>query len=279
MIVDAQRLKDIDMNTLNFIIRRLENDEHVIPLTEEEKKCYTLINDIDGGARKVEGSTTLKKQMWNEIWALMSKLGSSSWFITMSPADVKHPLCIYFADTKEKFYLDIFLLEIQEQLIAQNPVAAARVFNVIVEAFIKHVLGVDSGHDRLYGKTSGYYGTVEQQGRLTLHLTLLLWIKSCLSSQEIRDRITSNNSEFLEKMVQYLEKCHVGEFGDKTSDEVKQDIEQQELDDPEYVDPSLKLPIPPPTRTYTCGNLNECKSCQDYANWWKHFELDSNDLA
>ena len=30
--------------------------------------------------------------------------------------------------------------------------------------FIKHVLGVDSDHDGVFGPTNAYYGTVEQQG-------------------------------------------------------------------------------------------------------------------
>ena len=45
--------------------------------------------------------------------------------------------------------------------------------------FIKHVLGVGTDHPGLYGDTAGYYGTVEQQGRLTLHLHTVLWIKTC----------------------------------------------------------------------------------------------------
>ena len=53
---------------------------------------------------------------------------------------------------------------------------------------------MDQDHTGLYGKTSGYYGTVEQQGRLTLHLHLLLWIKGALSPQDIRDRLMSGDS-------------------------------------------------------------------------------------
>jgi Helitron helicase-like domain at N-terminus len=49
-------------------------------------------------------------------------------------------------------------------------------FHFMVEMFIKHVLGVNQDHSGLYGKTSAYYATVEQQGRLTLHLHMLLWI-------------------------------------------------------------------------------------------------------
>ena len=61
-------------------------------------------------------------------------------------------------------------------LIANNPVAGAHFFHFMLETFISCVLGVDGKHTGLYGDTSAYYGTVEQQGRLTLHLHLLLWI-------------------------------------------------------------------------------------------------------
>jgi len=60
-------------------------------------------------------------------------------------------------------------------------VAGAQFFHFMCELFIKHVLGVGKKHPGLYGKTTTYYGTVEQQGRLTLHLHLLLWILNSLS--------------------------------------------------------------------------------------------------
>ena len=54
--------------------------------------------------------------------------------------------------------------------------------------FIKFVLGVGLDRPALYGDTAGYYGTVEQQGHLTLHLHMLLWIKNSLTPQEIRGK-------------------------------------------------------------------------------------------
>ena len=57
----------------------------------------------------------------------------------------------------------------------------------MIQAFIKHVLGVDADHPGIYGDTSSYYGTVEQQSCLTLHLHMLLWIKGALTPQEICD--------------------------------------------------------------------------------------------
>jgi len=127
---------------------------------------------------------------------LISYLGAPSWFITFAPADNKHLMCLYYADTKEIFSPEIRADNECFNLISRNPVAGARFFHFIVQMFIKHVLGVDQDHTGLYGDTSAYYGTVEQQGRLTLHLHLLLWIAGSLSPQEIRDRIMDVNSDF-----------------------------------------------------------------------------------
>jgi hypothetical protein len=49
-------------------------------------------------------------------------------------------------------------------LVANNPTAAARFFDFMCQAFIKNVLGVGQKHPGIFGETSAYYGTVEQQG-------------------------------------------------------------------------------------------------------------------
>jgi hypothetical protein len=53
---------------------------------------------------------------------------------------------------------------------SRNPVAGARFFHFLCQLFIKNVKGIDSDHRGAYGETEAYYGTVEQQGRLALHL-------------------------------------------------------------------------------------------------------------
>ena len=73
----------------------------------------------------------------------------------------------------------------KDSLIADNPVASAQIFHFMIQAFIEQVLGVGTHHPGLYGNTSSYYGSVEQQGRLTLHLHMLLWIRGALTPQEI----------------------------------------------------------------------------------------------
>ena len=131
------------------------------PETEEEKECFKLLSDLDHVNYKVKGSITSKKYMRNEIWALVSYLGAPSWFITFAPADVKHPLALYFADTQLEYTPEFRVREERLNLIANNPIAGARFFNVMVELFLKHVLGVGTDRRGLYGDTAGYYGIVE----------------------------------------------------------------------------------------------------------------------
>ena len=133
--------------------------------------CSHMIHtSIEGRTRTCHAQQwpTPSKYMRNEIWSLMSFAGAPSWFITFSPADNMHPISLNYADTKEEFTPELKGYDERYRLIAENPVAGARFFDMVVKLFIKHVLGVNSKHAGLYGDTEAYYGTVEQQGRLTL---------------------------------------------------------------------------------------------------------------
>ncbi|TFK52744.1 hypothetical protein OE88DRAFT_1627193, partial [Heliocybe sulcata] len=145
-----------------------------------------------------------------------------------------------------------------------------------VKLFIRHVLGVNADHDGLYRKTAAYYGTVEQQGRLTLHLHLLLWIANSLSPHEIRNRMMDPQSGFQRKMIDYLESVHQGEFIGRTMTEVQNDI-LYASSDPDYKDPTQTLPEAPP---YPCNHQSDqkCKNCKKGDIWWGSFKNVTNDL-
>ena len=265
----SKRLMDVDMEVLNNLITRMEDGERVKPDTDEEKLCFQLIKDLDHVGGHVKGSTTSKKYMRNEIWSLISFAGAPSWFITFSPADNMHPISLYFADTQETFSPILRSYEERYVLIAHNPVAGARFFNFMCEMFIKHVLGVGEKHSGLYGNTGAYYGTVEQQGRLTLHMHMLLWLKGSLTPQEIRDKIMDPASDFQQKIVQYLESVHVGEFLTGTMEEVKTKIDIEVTQNKNYNDPTQTLPeSPPPICKNTCNNCSDCKKLD---SWWSRF--------
>ena len=279
----SERLMKTDRNTLDDLIKRMETGESVTPKTENEKNCFKLIQDLDAISGKMHGSTTTKKFMRNKIWSLVNHLGAPSWYITLSPADIQHPICVYFADTREKFNPTLVAYDERARLVCQNPVAGARFFNFMVQTFLTDVLGAqDDGRKGFYGPTSGYYGTVEQQGRLTLHMHMLLWIAGNLNPEEMRAKILSESSEWRKSLLSWLEKCHSGDFLSGTHAEVSTRCEQLRADE-SYVDPTQTLPVPPPPmcKAHPENSVqvdSDCKQCNSFLWWNNNYQSTTDDL-
>lgn len=282
----ADRLLAVLKNThtLESLIERMKDGENVKPATREESMCFDILNDLDFVAHKVDGSRTTKKYMRNQIWALISYIGAPSWFITFAPTDSRHPLCLYFAATDTTIYPKLWNKDDRFRMIANNPVACARFFKFMVELFIKHILGVGMSHPGVYGKTKGYYGTVEAQGRLTLHLHMLLWITGALTPQQVRDRLMEPDSEFEKAMIAYLESCCQGDFIAETEDEIKGRIARESagksVSEIEALNPTYTLPQPPPARCSHRGpnKSPKCYDCTLLDDWWNSFNKTTDTL-
>ena len=277
----ANRILSVNQDILDDLAKRMSIGEVVKPSTDDERACFQLIRDLDHIDGKVDGSITSKKHMRNEIWSMMTYLGAPSWYITLSPADNKHPICLYFADNKEKLNFELIRSEDERyRLIANNPVAGARFFHFMVQMFIQHVLGVgtETANDQsgVYGKTAGYYGTVEQQGRLTLHLHMLIWIRSTCTPEEARLQIMQPESLFRRKLVEYLESCHAGDFISGSMDHVESAVKTAS-EKADYKNPTETLPEPPPS---SCDHpmRNDCSSCKDLSAWTSKYQFTVDDL-
>ncbi|KAI0713348.1 hypothetical protein C8Q76DRAFT_620844, partial [Earliella scabrosa] len=147
----------------------------------------------------------------------------------------------------------------------------------MVDLFIKHVLGVGLDRRGLYGETAGYYGTVEQQGRLTLHLHMLVWIKNSLTPQEVRDRIMDSNSDFQKAMVEYLESVHKGEFINGDMNDVGEEVKKHESE-MFHIPPTETLPsIPPPKCDH--ATTPECSQCNNYLKWQDRYVKEVDEIV
>ena len=272
------RILNINKAVLTNIMERMSKEEFVKPQNKEEEDCFQLMKDVDHVAGPVKGSNTSKKWMRNEIWSLIYHRGAPFWYITISPADIKHPLCIYYAGKNVKFNAEILPYDEHLRLICSNPVAGARFFDFMVNSFIADILGVDAKHKGIYGDVPAYYGTVEQQGRLTLHLHMLIWLKGNLTAQEMRERILDPNSDWKKHLISWLESCHIGEFMTGTKDEVVNNVAEHAKNE-SYKDPTETLPhAPPQICSLAHTNNAECQKCNNLNNWWKNFENTVDDL-
>ncbi|KAI0040683.1 hypothetical protein FA95DRAFT_1472663, partial [Auriscalpium vulgare] len=158
----ADRLGKVNTPVLSDLIERLSKGERVKPSDDAERACFQVLNDLYFVAAGVPASKTSRKAMRSEIWSLVSYLGAPSWFITFAPSDVNHPIALYYAGHPSAVFPTFYEQDERVRLIANNPVAGAKFFKLMVDMFVKHVLGVGSKHAGLYGDTAGYYGTVEQ---------------------------------------------------------------------------------------------------------------------
>ncbi len=216
----TNQILDIDQAVLSDLSKCMAKGDIVRPDTQKEKDCFQLLRDLDHVWGKVQGSITSKKYMYHELNALMAFEGAPSWYITFAPSDQTHSLCLYWADTQETFSPALRPYKTCLKLIADNPVAGARFFNVMTKLFIKYVLGIGQAHIGAFGETSSYYGAVEQQGRLTLHLHVLLWIHNALCPQEIWKWLTDPTSVFCQELFAYLEGSHQGDYFNGTQKDV-----------------------------------------------------------
>ena len=128
----AKQLLLLKPGILEAISKRMSSGEHVKPVTDDERKCFSILDNLDVIGGLVKGSITSKKHMQNEIWSLVAFKGAPSWFITFSPADNKHPICLYYVDKDIHFTHKLRSVTERDLLVLSNPVATARFFDYMV---------------------------------------------------------------------------------------------------------------------------------------------------
>jgi hypothetical protein len=141
----------------------------------------------------------------------MILFGLPSFFITINPADYLHPVVLHFAGVKvnlDEPFEGIWPNKSERsKYVARDPVAAAKFFHTTVQAWLDHVLRPLDEHKNplpgMAGVAAAYYGTVETQGRGSLHLHMLVWIKGAMTPDELQDRLL-NDSTFSEKFLAHL---------------------------------------------------------------------------
>jgi hypothetical protein len=115
----------------------------------------------------------------------------------------------HFVTTDKTLAEDLPSLEERAKLIAGDPVASADFFHTLIKAILDYMVG-SSQHSRspnrrfgVLGNINSYYGTIESQGRGSLHLHLLVWIRHAPSHSELEQRM--KDPSYLKQLFAYLE--------------------------------------------------------------------------
>ncbi|KAF5337961.1 hypothetical protein D9611_014830 [Ephemerocybe angulata] len=95
----------------------------------------------------------------------------------------------------------------------QHPVACAQFFDAMMKAFIHIILkhGRKNAAPGIFGHCDAYYGTVETQGRGTLHCHLLIWLKDHLPAEKLADELR-NSSEYGQALTTWIDSIMTSGF-------------------------------------------------------------------
>ncbi len=161
-----------------------------------------LMRQIKTVGGNVMGSAYSRATLRTKIHALIFNQGLPSIFMTINPADIHSRVALYFAGVD--LDLDKILPETipstyeRAQIIAAHPVATAHFFNQLISSILKCM--VEKG---LLGPIKAYFGTVENQGRGSLHLHILIWLDHDLTPSQLKESV--QNEEFRNGLLNYLE--------------------------------------------------------------------------
>ncbi|KAJ3826645.1 hypothetical protein F5880DRAFT_1622134 [Lentinula raphanica] len=77
LVANSKKFDDITSRLLSDLASRIAG--------VDESTCFDLIRDINYSS---------SRNMQHEIWSLITHLGGPSWYFTLAPCDMKHPICI-----------------------------------------------------------------------------------------------------------------------------------------------------------------------------------------
>jgi hypothetical protein len=189
---------------------------------QEEEKKNALISDpavrllhqhIYAMGSRVIGSDQARYSLRSQIWATSIMLNPPSLWITINPCDLHDPIAQVFAG--ENINMDNFMASLgpskekRAENIALDPYVAVKFFHFLIKTILCVLFGIEiqqhrvKSHKGIFGHASAYFGLVESQGRGSLHLHMLLWLKNAPPMEEMEKLLKEEG--FCQRLKNFVE--------------------------------------------------------------------------
>ncbi len=157
---------------------------------------------VHAAAGRVQGTDAARYKIRGQIWSTCLTHGPPSMWITINPTDIHDPIAQLFAGAE--IDMDRFIAtegpsaEQRAAAIAEDPYAAAKFFHFMVGTILETLFQVRTttfavkGGMGVLGRASAYVGTVESQGRGSLHLHMLLWLQDTPRSEQLHELLQTD---------------------------------------------------------------------------------------
>lgn len=165
------------------------------------RRCLTMVR------AKVMGTDESRIKIRSYIWGMCIKKNPPSIWLTLNPANTHDPIAQVFCGND--IDLDGFIArdhQFSDCVEPPDSYSSALFFHFMVQTVLetllcikgyKHNSNIQRG-EGILGKVEAYIGTVEAQGRGTLHLHMIIWLsgsptaskmKELLATQEFRSKV------------------------------------------------------------------------------------------
>ena len=160
----------------------------------------------------VTGSDQSRYQVRSQIWSTTMCKGPPSLWVTINPSDLHDPIAQVFAG--EDIDLDHFTKLMgpdshqRAQNISKDPFAASEFFHFTIKTILETLFQIQTTKFQIkrkkgvLGEVEAYFGMKEVQGRGTIHLHILIWLKNTPSPDQLTFLLRSE--EFREKIRRYI---------------------------------------------------------------------------
>lgn len=177
-------------------------DYRVIRLKQVTQAC----------ARRVLAADSTRFRYRQELRSTCTYVSPPSIWLTINPDDLHDPLVKVFFDGD--INMDDFDRaagpgkEERARNAANDPYATAKFFNFVIKLVLEKLMGTKATSKRfefgkgVFGYVRAYYGTVECQGRGTLHLHILIFLDGAPSTDKMKEYLQSQ--EFRQRIVDFI---------------------------------------------------------------------------
>ncbi|KAJ3574092.1 hypothetical protein NP233_g1995 [Leucocoprinus birnbaumii] len=167
---------------------------------------------------QLAGSDESRVGIRRKIWGATALFGPPTIWLTVNPSDTHDPIVQFLAG--EDIDLDNFdrttgpSSSERATNVAKDPYAAAQFFHHVILAMLEEVFGITGAQGSVHvkrkkgilGTIQGYVGTVEAQGRGTLHLHAIIWLRGAPSADKITTLLKS--ATYRERVKQFI-RAHI----------------------------------------------------------------------
>jgi hypothetical protein len=217
-------MQKIDAQSMNMYQAKLDNNPFAKPETEGEMAAVKVMRYISYVSDHIPGSVGDVNTMKQQIHSKIICEGLPHIFATVNPADSHNPIAQVLAGRDINLDTIFHALDgmnkepsIRARTLAENPVAGAEFFHLMITKFLDIILGVKRvSKIGILGKVKGWYAVVEAQIRGSLHLHLLIWIEDAPASPlDMKERINSD-LEFKKKLLAWYDDIICQSFPEDT---------------------------------------------------------------